>query len=142
MGTKKNQMIIGIAVVAVVAAAYFLFLSPSVVMKPKDITVDGQSMKVPDPFGVEIKTDNIKEVVLKDSIPKIGMKVNGAGIGNKRNGKYEVEGMGTGQLYIESDKGPYIIITTKGGTPAFVIINFEDSNKTQELYNKITSVIK
>lgn len=142
MGTKKTQIIIGIAVLAVIAVVYFLFLSPSVVMKPKDIAVDQQSIKVSDPFGVEVKTDNIKEAVIKDSIPKVGTKVNGAGIGDKMTGKFEVDGMGQGQLYVESKKGPFLVITTKDGNPAFVIINYEDSSKTQDLYKKITESMK
>jgi hypothetical protein len=142
MNTKIGQLIIGIGVLAVIAVVYFLFLSPSVVMKPKDVLVDAQSIKVSDPFGIELKMENVKEVLMKDSLPKLGQKVNGAGIGNKYTGKFEVEGMGAGQVYTETDKGPFIYIYTKDNNPAFIIINYEDKNKTQSLFDKISSFVK
>lgn len=137
----KVQILIGITVVAVVVAVFFNFLSPSVMMKSKDITVENKIVSIPDPFGVDIKGYIIKEVKLIDSIPKLGQKINGAGVGNKHIGKYNVEGMGEGRVYIESDKGPFINILTADNSMPFVIINYEDDQKTRDLYNKIVSNI-
>jgi hypothetical protein len=85
-------------------------------------------------YGQTYLYSEINEVSLEDSVPAIGYKKNGAGLGEIKKGDWEVDGMGTCRLFIMSDTGPYVVINTKSGN---VIVNYNDSEKTKALYEDL-----
>lgn len=80
--------------------------------------------------GGRFNTEDIKDVLIKDTIPA-SSKVMGTSLGDFKRGTFNVDGLGKGHLYIETGKGPYLYIMLKD---SFIIINYKDSEKTQELY--------
>lgn len=87
-------------------------------------------------FGTTINFNEIKEVRLDESIPLIKLKTFGYSLGEIRRGKFKLEKIGTGKLFLETNKGPYVYLATD---ESFIIINFRDETKTKELYEKIMS---
>ena len=85
-------------------------------------------------FGVTQPLSGIRKVELKEDAPVDTYKTNGMGIDDIRRGSFDVEGLGNGRLYAHLSQKPFIYITTD---TSFIIINFKDSTKTQQLYDEI-----
>lgn len=86
--------------------------------------------------GLESKTidaSKITDVYLKDTIPNYS-KINGYNGGNISRGKFSVDGLGDGYLFLETKNGPYLYIISGKD---FVIINNKDAAETKYLYSKL-----
>jgi len=101
-----------------------------------EILVTSEYLEIGGMYGVRQPMKDIAEVALKDSIPQITRKINGYNAGGIKKGAFYLEGLGRGTLFLQSSDGPFIFITTGD---SFIIINFRDSRKTEELYNNIQS---
>lgn len=99
-----------------------------------EVAVDSQNLVVSGTFGVTQPLSGIKKVELREDAPVVTYKTNGMGIGDIRRGSFDVEGLGNGRLYAHLSQKPFIYITTD---TSFIIINFKDSTKTQQLYDEI-----
>lgn len=106
--------------------AYGAF-EPTITVKDEYITIGGM-------YASTVHTEDIIEVVLLDSIPRVLRKNNGFDFGNILKGNFSLENIGKGRLYINNGKSPYVYLKLEKG---YVIINFKNSEKTQELYNEI-----
>lgn len=122
--------VVSIFTVAIVAG--LLYFATKV---QANVTIDKQNITVSAGFleGCQYKTDDIKDVFMKDTIPPAS-KIVGTGIGSLRRGSFNVEGLGNGHLYVETDKGPYLYIILKD---SFIIINYKDAEKTKGIYNMV-----
>lgn len=83
-------------------------------------------------------TKSITKVYLKNTIASY-TKTSGEGIGKIERGTFTVTGMGSGSLFLESDKGPYLYVIMDKD---FVIINNKDVKKTEEFYKEIQTQLK
>lgn len=79
-----------------------------------------------------INTSEITDVYMKDTIPCYS-KVNGYNGGGKSRGKFAVDGLGTGYLFLENASGPYLYIISGKN---FTIINNKDASETKKLYSE------
>ena len=105
--------------------------------KESVVSVTSQYVDIQSSHGVRIPLNAIINIELKDEIPKIGRKVRGYNsFSCVRKGEFKVEGMGVGRIYIFSKKGSYLYIFA---VDQFVIIAFENPDKTRQLYEKIAS---
>lgn len=100
---------------------------PDAIAGDDGVTILGQ-------YGETILYNDITDVSLVNSIPKIGYKRDGAGLGEIKKGDFDVEGMGECRLFIMSEAGPFVVISTKKG---YVIINYKDAEKTKALYEDL-----
>lgn len=119
--------------------AIFLFILINGTKKETEVSIQGNQIVFKGQYGV---TDNLKEITdiqLKNDIPAIGMKVNGAGLGEIMKGDFEVEGLGTCRLFVHSEKGPYIYMMVDG---KYTIINFKDSAKTMAIYEELKKAVE
>jgi Ca2+/Na+ antiporter len=133
----NSSMIIGL--ISLLGAAIFLFVLVNGTKKETEVIIQGNQIVFKGQYGV---TDNLKEITdiqLKDDIPAIGMKVNGAGLGEIMKGDFKVEGLGTCRLFVHSEKGPFIYMLVGG---KYTIINFIDSAKTMAIYEELKKVIE
>lgn len=122
--------VVSIFTVAIVAG--LLYFATKV---QANVTIDKQNITVSAGFleGCQYKTNDIRDVFMKDTIPP-SSKIVGTGIGSLRRGSFNVEGLGKGHLYVESDKGPYLYIMLKD---SFIIINYKDAEKTKGIYDMV-----
>lgn len=87
--------------------------------------------------GLESRTFSkydIKKVYIKNGIPKF-RKISGTNINSINRGKYEVDGYGEGNIFLETNRGPYLYVILKDG---FVIINNSDASKIHKCYEEIS----
>lgn len=76
----------------------------------------------------------IKTVYLKDNLPPTSGRV-GFAAGGQLRGSFIVEGLGRGHVYTQNTKGPFLFVLLKSG--GFTVFNFNDSRKTNNLYNTL-----
>ncbi len=135
--SEYSPMIIGL--ISLLGSVMFLFVLVNGTKKETEVIIQGNQIVFKGQYGV---TDNLKEITdvqLKTNIPAIGMKVNGAGLGEIMKGDFEVEGLGTCRLFVHSEKGPFIYIMVDG---KYTIINFKDSNETMAIYEELKKAIE
>jgi len=111
----------------IMIAGFFSTRDSKVVVTPQYIRVEGT-------FGVKQPINEVKDVSLKDSLPKVLYKNSGSGLGDVLKGQFTLEGLGKGRVYVNTDKPPFIYITVD---KSYIIINYKDPGRTQELYKTI-----
>jgi hypothetical protein len=129
---RKFAAIVGavFAVLIVAVAALFHFQG-----KPPTVTVGPSALGVKSLlYGGEWAWKDVTSVTLEPSLPKILLRTNGYAVGGTLRGHFKVEGLGTGELYIEARRPPFILVR-RGAD--FVMINDADPERTRSLYGEI-----
>jgi hypothetical protein len=126
-------------VVITVGVIIFLVILFNSTNKETETVLSDTSFEVKGMYGAVYPYKEILSVELKDTIPEITMKTNGAAIGAAKKGYFTVEGLGKCKLFLLSKEGPYVFIKTKD---SYVIINYSDKNKTEALYNDLADKMK
>lgn len=80
-----------------------------------------------------MQISDVKDVYIKDTIPGCS-KIVGVAIGSIRKGTFNVDGLGKGHVYTESDKGPFLYII---GNNNFIIYESKDSAKVNKVYQDV-----
>ena len=86
-------------------------------------------------FEAALLWPQIKKLELVESLPKIVLRTNGYSAAGKRRGRFRVEGMGAGQLFVDEKVGSYIVAMTE---KSYLIFNAEDARATRSLYATIS----
>jgi hypothetical protein len=133
---KAGKIALVIAMVFVIAVNIPIFYTS---YKSTTVEVAKDTLKIRGMYGRTIPRENIKEIELLDSIPKITMRTNGIGLKKVQKGNFKLEGISKGILFLEDDNGPYIQITTNVYT---VFINYKDDAKTLEVFDKLDKEYK
>ena len=118
----------GIVLVGVVVFLIFLNISTT---KEAAVIINSQTFEIKGMYGNSFSFKDVTSIELKDTIPTVGMKTNGAGLGETKKGYFEVDGIGECLLFIHINKGPYLYI--KAGNRQ-IIINYKDEEKTKQIY--------
>jgi hypothetical protein len=117
-----------VAVVFPVALFHFQRQPPRVTVSAQGFTVDSLF------YGDDYAMSDVTDISLVPTLPCILARTNGfAGAGTLR-GHFRVQGLGEGKLFVEQGTAPYVIVRLRR---TFVIINFEQPEKTQELYDEL-----
>lgn len=98
------------------------------------VTINEKYIEIRGTYGVKLDMAEIKEISLVNTIPDVKRKTNGFNFGNILKGNFELNEIGIVKLYIYRGAAPYIYIKY-GNT--YVILNFKDSSKTQDLYSEM-----
>jgi hypothetical protein len=104
-------------------------------IRPPKVAVGPEGFQVETLFyGASFAAGDIAAVALESKLPRVLWKTNGfAGAGTLR-GRFEVEGLGEGRLYVEQGFAPYVLLRLRQG---FVIVNFREPEKTRALYDEM-----
>lgn len=130
--TKLTYFILGTVIVFVTALITYGFIPSKTVVSNDNIQFSGM-------YGTEIKTTDIENAVLSETLPTIKLRTNGFSFGHIHKGTFKLDEFGKCRLLLHADKPPYLIISKKGGNK--IIVNFKDKTETQETYNKIAQLI-
>jgi hypothetical protein len=135
--SRRTYNIIGIVLTAVVivAAAVFLVYLFNATNEETEAVFKDDSVEFTGMYGISYAYADIKGVSLEDSIPAVGKKLDGSGLGDVMKGDWDVEGMGKCRLFVMSKTGPYIVMDTSGG---YAIISYKDPEKTKALYESLS----
>jgi hypothetical protein len=113
--------------VALVAGLFWSQLRPARVgVTPGGFTVETLF------YGASFPATDITAVSLEGTLPRVLWRSNGfAGAGTLR-GRFQVEGLGEGRLYVEEGFPPYVLVRLRQG---FVVVNFREPERTRALYD-------
>ena len=98
------------------------------------VEVSDTSFEVMGLHGAAFGFDSISSVELKDTMPAILERTNGFAVDEVRKGSFVLEDLGECILYLTVEQGSYLYVKMED---FYVIINFEDSEKTVQLYDEL-----
>jgi hypothetical protein len=101
---------------------------------PQEVVVTSEYVQIRGIYGMKIGIEEIRSVILEDSIPRVIRKTNGFNMGNILKGYFRVEDLGDVKLFVHMGRPPYIYIYADD---MLVIINYKDVARTKELYDSI-----
>jgi hypothetical protein len=85
-------------------------------------------------YGRSFAAADIASISLEAALPRVLARTNGfAGAGTLR-GRFRVEGLGEGHLYVEEGMAPYLVVRLRQG---FVIVNFREPERTRALFEEM-----
>ncbi|SHI83016.1 Uncharacterized membrane protein [Clostridium cavendishii DSM 21758] len=125
--------IFGVLITAILVGSVGIVIYMSISMKV-DLNIDNASVNIKGMYSENINRKEIKEVKLEDGLPKITMKQNGAAIGKKKIGYFRMQDGDKAKLFVENAKEKVVKILT---SDKIIYINYDDENKTKELYEKL-----
>lgn len=107
--------------------------------QPPSIELGNGRMSVGSGFyGADIPLEEVQSVQLLDVLPRIQARTNGYAAGGVLRGHFRLETWGSGKLFINRNRPPYVAVRTRDR--AFVIVNFDDAGRTRELYSRLRAM--
>jgi hypothetical protein len=134
---NKKSTIVMIVFFAVLTIILSIFLVNS--SREHSIFFEQEGIRISGLYGGYILFKDIAEVTLTNKIPTIQLRTNGFALGAVRRGYFRLKEMGTVKLFLTSTSGPYVQIRTVSNQ--YIIINFGNTDKTIDSYNKIKSYL-
>lgn len=131
---KKSKAEIVVLVVISFITLAVLIITFSLGNEPNEIRITDTSIIIDGSFGTSIKKDNITEIESIEDLPEISIRTNGYSDGINKKGDFKLDNGEKVKLYIQSEEGPFIKITSKDKV---VFINYKDKVKTLELLNNL-----
>lgn len=130
--SKFNKMIaIGLGIVVIIALIPEILLLVAGHNTETKINISGSEYEIKSGiFSYHNTSNEIKDVYIKSTIPKFH-RLSGYSMDNINKGKYDVDGLGHGSLFLSTNRGPYVYIITDDG---FVIINDKNTVNTMKIY--------
>ena len=129
---SSQELTIGLAVALIMGVAAYSFMPTKVIVEKDTVRFTGM-------YGFEMKSSDIANVELADTIPEIAVRANGLSIGGISKGHFKLEQYGKCRLFMHSSRGPYLIITDKSGERT--LICYKDSSVTKAYYGMVKKMI-
>jgi len=129
---NKKSLYIILIVIVLFIAGMMIYSS-----RPSHIIIENNIMKISGSYGFDMDIAEISEIELRETIPAILSRTNGYSYGSVKKGYFKLEEYGKTKLFLHAEKGPFILITDKEGNKT--IINYKDTNETEDLYNNLKS---
>lgn len=108
------------------------------IFQDRNVTITDASITIEGKWGTTVNKNNISKVVLENNIPMTLRRIKGNTINKMRMGKYKVLNYNESYFYIMDKTKPFIAIYTKDNN--FIAINYEDINKTKNLYKLLKAI--
>ena len=129
---KSRELTTIIAIAIIIVIGIFGAREPNV-------TINGNIMKISGLHGTTVSVDEIQKIEeIKEDKIAVGSKIFGLGIGSIRKGRFHYGENSSAKVFLETNKGPYILITLKDD---LIIINFRNADKTDKLYNYLKQTV-
>lgn len=137
---QRNSTIAGLVIggVVLIGVAIFLYVLNKNVNIVPEVTITDTSFQVSGMYGNTFEFSSVSSVELKDTIPKILERTNGAAINEVKKGNFKLQDLGLCRLYLLSEEGPFLYIKVND---FYVIINYKDKTKTEALYQELSAKI-
>ena len=131
---SKTGMIIGVVVISVSAVLVTVLIFTGTRSPQFDIV--GNQLSISGMYGGDILVRNAQ---LLEKLPSIKMKTNGFSLGENKKGNFKLEEFGQCKLFIESMAGPFIYLESNDGDK--IIISTKSRAKTEELLSELQQSI-
>lgn len=86
-------------------------------------------------YSASVPLEELREVIVADSLPRLRRRTNGFALGNARRGHFEVDSLGTAILFVTLNSPPYIVLKSENQT---VIVNFRDPAKARLIIDNLS----
>lgn len=133
---KRNVIILVITIIfttGIIGAAMYTGMSKN------ELSIVGDELQISGSYGVEWNISEITNVELVEQLPKVQMRTNGYSLGDRLKGRFRLDGLGNGRLFLYLDKPPLIFIE-KGDD--YIFINSKDETQTQQWFDALKRVVK
>lgn len=117
----------------------FIGVAVAIVLQSRtpDVSIANGTFSVKSGFyGSSAPIGRIHEVRLDETMPRILRRTNGFAAGVQRRGHFLVDGLGNGQLFLESDKPPVVFIRMPN---EFLFVAFADAERTRRLFDDLAA---
>ncbi|MDT8860811.1 DUF3784 domain-containing protein [Alkalihalobacillus sp. MEB130] len=128
---KRNSLILKMTIVftfGILGWASYMGLQPN------ELSISDNRLQISGFYGVEWPLDEITNIELVDTIPKIQVRTNGFSFANRLKGHFRLEELGKGRLFIYRNS-PHFIYIEKGDD--YIFINSSDSHETKLWYEEM-----
>lgn len=132
----KYRMILAGIIITVVAVV--MIITMNAVGKANTFAVTSDKLEIGGAFGTTVSLARITNLDIKATMPAVGMKTNGSGMGAAYKGEFNLQDGTKARLYVDASKPPFI--TFKQEDVSF-FLNLDTPEKTQELYNQLKEAI-
>ncbi len=141
MKPKNPQRATLFTIILMVAMGWVLQISFKNTKTETNVTITSDDIQFSGKYGKAYLIQDLLKVELKEEMPQIITKKNGAWISNPLfcKGRFELEGIGDAMLYIHTAQSPFVYLYTRYD---IVIFNFGDPEKTKLQYDAIYRVIQ
>ena len=133
---KANKMILIVTIILTVSIMGGVFFLGA---QANHLTVKENTMTISGSYGVEWSLDEITQLELVDELPKILLRTNGYSTAARAKGKFRLEDLGSGLLFIHRHNPPYIFV--KRGDD-YLFINSSDSEETMKWYHELKTALE
>jgi len=99
------------------------------------VTLEDNGFTIKGIYGQTILYSDLIRVDTVSEIPKIELRTNGYSFGKTKTGNFRLADKSQVKLFVKQGSAPYILIQSNGREPIY--INFEDKQKTLNLYNDL-----
>ena len=133
---KSDRVITNVIIGFIIFIGILVFGLIFVGSRDMRVEITDQSLRFSGMFGSAVSLTKITDIELRDEMPEVIRKVGGFDAGEVRRGRFQLEEMGTGTIFIHSSRqGPYIYIYHEDG---FIIFQYKNPEQTLELYDYLT----
>lgn len=136
---KRNQIIV-ITAACILTLAIVMFVTVILIRsnRPVVYSIENGSLHIQSEYGENVAISDIAKVQLKSAIPVRLSKITGLDLGSILKGKFQTDSDEI-NVYVDSSISTFIYMYTKSG---LIIINDRTKAKTQDLYNKLSSIVE
>jgi len=126
---RRNNLIVFLVLLIIILLFSMLyFYSP-------DLVINSESLRISGLYGLEIPLASINKIEFREQIPGIEKKIIGIdAFGLAFFGRFELEDLGKGRLFILNTDGPFILVYYDN---TYAIISYRDPEKTYSVYREI-----
>lgn len=132
LGNKKRIRPMWIILIITLLISIILIVSGNQETK---VNIDSNGFTIKGFYGQTIPYSELIQVDTVSILPKIELRINGYSLGKTKNGNFRLADKSYVKLFIKKGFAPYILIQSKNREPIY--INFEDKQKTLNLYNEL-----
>ncbi len=86
-------------------------------------------------YSASVPLDELREVIVADSLPRLKRRINGFAFGDARRGRFDVDSLGLAMLFVTLNAPPYVVLKTETQT---VIVSFRDPAHTKVLVTNLS----
>lgn len=100
--------------------------------RPPKVTLTAGEVRVRSLFySAAFKVTEIRGLTLERELPRVLARTNGFEGGGSLRGRFELEGLGKGKLFLERGRPPYVVVRLDDG---FLIVGYEQPGRSETLF--------
>lgn len=133
---KRNVIILLVTIVFTIGIISFAFY---VGASENELTIKDQQLQISGTYGVEWPLEEITSVELVEELPKVQMRTNGYAFNDRLKGRFRLEGLGNGRLFLFLDNQPFIYIEK---SEDYLFINSKDIAVTFQWFEDLKQAVE